>query len=49
MFLNDGRYIDSFLDECAGFPNAAHDDQVDTLVMAIDKYTNRLKKRRTLG
>jgi len=49
VFLNDGRYIDSFLDECAGFPNAAHDDQVDTLVMAIDKYTNRLKKRRTLG
>jgi predicted phage terminase large subunit-like protein len=49
VFLNDGRYIDSFLDECAGFPNAAHDDQVDTLVMAVDKYTNRLKKRRTLG
>ena len=49
VYLNDGRYIDSFLDECAGFPNAAHDDMVDTLVMAVDKYTNRLKKRRTLG
>jgi len=49
VFLMDGRYIDSFLNECAAFPNGAHDDMVDTLVMAIDKYTNRLKKRRVLG
>ena len=49
VFLMDGRYIDSFLNECAAFPNAAHDDMVDTLVMAVDKYTNRQKKRRVLG
>jgi predicted phage terminase large subunit-like protein len=47
--LLDGRYIDSFLDECAAFPNGAHDDQVDTLVMCLDKYTNRTRKRRLLG
>lgn len=47
--LLDGRWIDSFLDECAAFPNAAHDDRVDTLTMCLDKYTNRIKKRRTIG
>jgi predicted phage terminase large subunit-like protein len=41
--LLDGRYIDSFLNECASFPNGNHDDQVDVLVMAIDKYTARRK------
>lgn len=39
--LLDMRYVDSFLDECAAFPNGSHDDQVDVLVMAIDRYTNR--------
>ena len=39
--LFDGRYIDDFLNECASFPNGSHDDMVDTLTMAIDKYTNR--------
>lgn len=43
VFLNDGRYIDSFLDECAAFPNGSHDDQVDVLVMALDVYTTRKK------
>jgi len=43
VFLLDGMYISSFLDECASFPNGNHDDQVDTLVMAIDKYTTRAK------
>lgn len=41
VYLKDGRYINSFLDQCASFPNAAHDDMVDTLVMCIDRYTNR--------
>ena len=44
--LLEGRYIDSFLDECATFPNGNHDDQVDTLVMALDKYTSRSKRTR---
>ena len=42
--LLNGRYIDSFLNECAAFPNATHDDQVDTLVMAVDKFTVRSKR-----
>ena len=46
VFLNDGRYIDPFLDECAAFPNGTHDDMVDTLVMALDIYTTRKKSIR---
>ena len=41
--LFDGRYVDLFLDECAAFPNAAHDDRVDVLVMALDINTTRKK------
>lgn len=44
--LLDGRYIDAFLNECAAFPNGSHDDRVDTLVMALDKYTTRSKRTR---
>lgn len=29
-------WVADFVDECATFPNAAHDDQVDTLTMALD-------------
>ena len=47
--LLDGRYIDSFLNELKGFPNANHDDQVDVLIMAIDKNTNRRKKVRAMA
>ena len=43
VFLNDGRYIDSFLDECVAFPNGSHDDMVDTLTMCLDIYTTRKK------
>lgn len=41
--LMDGRYVDPFLDECAAFPNAAHDDMVDVLVMALDINSTRKK------
>ena len=47
--LLDGRYIDSFLNELKAFPNGSHDDQVDTLVMAIDRNTNRRKKVRAIA
>lgn len=47
--LLDGRYVDSFLNELKAFPNAAHDDMVDTLVMAIDRNTNRRKKVRAIA
>ena len=43
------RYIDSFLNELKAFPNGSHDDQVDTLVMAIDRNTNRRKKVRAIA
>jgi len=41
VILIDGRYIDSFLNECVAFPNGTNDDQIDTLVMCVDKYTTR--------
>jgi len=47
--LLDGRYIDGFLNELKAFPNGSHDDQVDILIMAIDKNTNRRKKIRAIG
>jgi predicted phage terminase large subunit-like protein len=28
-------WVRDFIDECAGFPNAKHDDQVDGLAMAL--------------
>jgi predicted phage terminase large subunit-like protein len=30
-------WVGDFLEECAGFPNAAHDDQVDTATQALDR------------
>ncbi len=47
--LIDGRYIDGFLNELKAFPNGAHDDQVDVLVMAVDRNTNRRKKVRAIA
>ena len=38
-----------FLNELKAFPNGNHDDQVDVLVMAIDKNTNRRKKVRAMA
>lgn len=35
--LVDGPYISDFLDQVAAFPNATHDDKVDTLVIAINE------------
>lgn len=34
FLLKGARFVDSFLDQCAAFPNAAHDDEVDCLIMA---------------
>ena len=47
--LLDGRYIDDFLNELKSFPNGAHDDQCDVLIMAIDRNTNRRKKVRAIA
>jgi predicted phage terminase large subunit-like protein len=36
VFLPSGMaWVGPFLDECAAFPNAAHDDRVDVLTGAI--------------
>ena len=35
VYLLTGTWNDPFLNECAAFPNAKHDDMVDTLVMAL--------------
>ena len=44
--LLDGRYIDNFINQLKSFPNGAHDDMVDTLIMAVDRNTNRKLGRR---
>jgi phage uncharacterized protein (putative large terminase), C-terminal domain len=36
-------WIHDFIEECAAFPNAAHDDQVDAMTQAL----NRLAQRKT--
>ena len=30
-------WVGDYIEECAGFPNAAHDDQVDQTSMALDR------------
>lgn len=35
VYLLTGAWNNPFLNECAAFPNAKHDDMVDTLVMAL--------------
>jgi len=44
VYLLDGRYCDNFINQVGAFPNAAHDDMVDTLVMALNKFTSRPNK-----
>ena len=36
-YLVRGGWNETFLDECASFPNGKHDDQVDCLVMAANR------------
>lgn len=38
VFLVMGPWIKEFVDQCASFPNATHDDMVDVLCYAIDEY-----------
>jgi len=30
-------WVNDFIEECSAFPNAAHDDQVDTMTQALHK------------
>jgi len=49
VMLLDGRWIDGFLNECSTFPNGNHDDMVDVLTMALDRYFNRKKRIRAFS
>lgn len=49
VVLLEGQYIDSFLNQCAAFPNGVHDDEVDVLVMAIENETTRKKSIRAFA
>ena len=35
--LNGASWVDNLLEECAAFPNAKNDDQVDTVIMLCEK------------
>lgn len=35
--LVEGPYVNNFLTQCVTFPNAAHDDMVDDLIMAVEE------------
>ena len=41
--------LNDFLNELKAFPNGSHDDQVDVLVMAIDRNITRRKKVRAIA
>lgn len=36
VFLVEGEWNEDFIEQCTSFPNAAHDEEVDVLGMAID-------------
>ncbi len=38
VFLVEGAWNSAFIDQCAAFPNGAHDDMVDVLCYAVHKY-----------
>lgn len=43
------RWRDDLVEECAAFPTAAHDDQVDALVMAVTRLAERAAVLRPVG
>jgi predicted phage terminase large subunit-like protein len=46
-FIVEGNWNDSFLGECAAFPNGEHDDQVDNLTNAINYYRSHSGRIKT--
>jgi len=38
------RWVMDFIEECAAFPNAAHDDQVDAMTQALIRYKKNDRK-----
>lgn len=45
VYIVEGGWNKKFVDQCATFPNAVHDDMVDVLTYAVDKYFVRDTKR----
>jgi len=46
-FIVEGSWNDSFLGECASFPNGSHDDQVDNLTNAVAYFTGQIRKSKS--
>lgn len=38
VVLVEGGWNNAFIEQCAEFPNGLHDDMVDVLCYAVDKY-----------
>ena len=38
VLIEEGNWIDSFIEQCEGFPKAKHDDKVDILCYMVHKY-----------
>lgn len=47
VFLVRGGWNDDFINQCATFPNAKHDEEVDCLIMACQRAFKRSKTIRT--
>ena len=39
------RWVGDFIEECAAFPNGAHDDQVDAMTQALIRYRKKTPRR----
>ena len=50
VFLpHKASWLGDFIEECAGFPNASHDDQVDAMSQALIYYGRTRRTREYLG
>jgi phage terminase large subunit-like protein len=38
VWANDDEWAQEMIEECASFPNGSHDDQVDSLTMALSRF-----------
>jgi len=47
VLIDDGTgWVKTFMDQCSGFPNATHDDEVDVFVMQLlEFYFGKVKKK----
>ena len=38
VLIEEGNWVESFIEQCEGFPKAKHDDKVDVLCYMVLKY-----------